>query len=392
MNRFLFLIILVFQIIPAGKAFSFSEMQGKAIKVTAENFIIIKSGSKNLGVKLAAVKTPGINDKFGKEVNQYISDTVLNKQLTVYIENKESESRYSGFVYIKDICLNEDMIQKGYAAFGKCGYDLCIKWENYEKQAKKQNLGMWEKKPASYLETVSSEPESFQADGFAFSVYEGWVQIPGDVVREYEKNVNAQSAEMRKKTNVPEQHYDYAFQLKSSKEWFEYPYILIRISNEKRIPKRDLDKLIKISSENLNDPDELDFYGFGITSGEAHYDPNEKIIWISGEFNDANKCKINRVSGTIPTQKGFVQVSCCSQANHFSYYKSFFHSVIRSVSLSPNLVYQSILSDNLPDFSNIFNRFLLWDMISLYKYKILMGSFICISILIKIFSEMQKKK
>jgi len=71
-----------------------------------------------------------------------------------------------------------------------------------------------------------------------FSIYvpNNWDEIPQDILQEYVKAVSEQFP------NLPKQSYEYAFQLKSAKNWLEYPYILIQVKNEGRISSKELKK------------------------------------------------------------------------------------------------------------------------------------------------------
>ena len=175
-----------------------------------------------------------------------------------------------------------------------------------------------------------------QKNGFSISLPDGWVEMPRDVIDAYEK-------EMAKLApNVPAQHYDYGFQLGASKNWFEYPYILVQMKNTGRFPENQLKKL-----EGYPVQQSLDKHKKGLNSimsdiqaGKMVYDKQTKMIWMRIEFNVANIGPVSGISGMIPTEKGFIQVMGYSLRKSYQTYEAIFQSVALSVSPDPELAYK----------------------------------------------------
>jgi len=183
-----------------------------------------------------------------------------------------------------------------------------------------------------------------QKNGFSISLPDRWVEMPRDVIDAYEK-------EMAKLApNVPAQHYDYGFQLGSSKNWFEYPYVLVQMKNTSRIPENQLEKI-----EGYPVQESLDKHKKGLNSimsdiqaGKMVYDKQTKMIWMRIEFNVANIGPVSGISGMVPTEKGFIQVMGYSLRENYQTYEAIFQSVALSVSPDPKLAYKPKLSDSLP--------------------------------------------
>jgi len=183
-----------------------------------------------------------------------------------------------------------------------------------------------------------------QKNGFSIYLPDGWVEIPRDVIDAYEKEI------ARLAPNAPAQHYDYVFQLDSSENWFEYPYILIKVENTGRIPENQLKKF-----EEYPIQESIDKYKKGLSSimsdiqpGKMVYDKQTKMIWMRIESSIANIGPISGISGIVPTEKGFIQVIGYSLRENYPNYEVVFQSVALSVSPEPLLAYKPKWSDSLP--------------------------------------------
>ena len=184
-----------------------------------------------------------------------------------------------------------------------------------------------------------------QKNGFSISLPDGWVEIPRDVIDASIKKI------AKLAPNAPAQHYDYGFQLASSKNWFEYPYILIQIINTGRIPESELEKCFTQESFYSF----IDKHGEGWSSimsdiqpGKMVYDKQTKMIWMRMESNVANIGPIYGISGMVLTEKGFIQVTGSSLPENYPTYEAIFQSVALSVSPEPGLAYKPKWSDSLP--------------------------------------------
>ena len=192
---------------------------------------------------------------------------------------------------------------------------------------------------------VSTASDSeLKKNGFSISLPDGWVEMPIDVIDAYEKEIG------RLAPNAAAQHYDYGFQLGSSKNWFEYPYILVQIKNTGRIPESQLETLEGYNVQESLDKHkkELSSIMSDIQAGKMVYDKQTKMIWIRIESNVANIGPIAGISGMVPTEKGFIQaIGYCLRENYPTY-EAIFQSVALSVSPEPGLAYKPKWSDSLP--------------------------------------------
>ena len=169
--------------------------------------------------------------------------------------------------------------------------------------------------------------EIMQKKGFSISIPSGWVEIPKDTIEVFEKELNKAAP------NHPAQHYDYGFQLKSSKKWLEYPYILVQVKNTGRIPESQLKKIESYSvQDSLKKNNEK--YNALMTEmrevGKTVYNEKTQMIWMQFESNVANIGQVSGIVGMIPTE-GLIIVTGSSRREKYSIYKPFFQSVAASV-------------------------------------------------------------
>ena len=188
--------------------------------------------------------------------------------------------------------------------------------------------------------------ELHQKNSFSITIPDGWIEVPRNIIDTYENEISKQAP------NAQKQHYDYGFQLESSNNWFEYPYILVQIKDTGRIPENQLEKLEKYSFKDTIDKSKKDLSSLmsDIQVGKMYYDKQEKIIWMRIEMNVVNIGIVSGLSGMVPTEKGFIQVAGYSLKNDFSNNEHVFRSVSMSVLPEPDLVYKPKWSDNLPSF------------------------------------------
>lgn len=186
-----------------------------------------------------------------------------------------------------------------------------------------------------------------QKPSFTISLPDGWTEIPQEIFERIydELKYQAPTKELPK--------YDYGFQLESSQNWMEYPYILVQVNNSSRIPaqqfktsqKIDLNEKIKTANaHSIISNAEL---------GKTYYDEENNIFWVSIQSELANGQTIQAISGLIPTETGYVQIHAYSSNSTFASYLPIFRQIITSTAIPPGLVYKSRWLDSNPTLGNI---------------------------------------
>lgn len=77
---------------------------------------------KNQSFRLFGIDTPevrGETKEEGLKSRDYLRSLITDKELTVYTvkDKKGKYGRFLGLLYLDELCLNEDLVNKGYAIF-----------------------------------------------------------------------------------------------------------------------------------------------------------------------------------------------------------------------------------------------------------------------------------
>lgn len=192
--------------------------------------------------------------------------------------------------------------------------------------------------PSMYATTPHKE------DGFTISCPNGWIVIPKDVI-------DAQQEEVA--SYVPEaaaNNYLTGFQLEGAKKWFEYPYILVLVNTQGRIPESQLEKMDEYPLQERLDKDKEKFSPImsDFKVGKMYYNKQLKIIWLRMQSNLTVVGPITGISAMIPTEKGYILVSGYSLEPEFKAHESTFQTVAMSVIPDSDLAYKPKWSDSLP--------------------------------------------
>ena len=171
------------------------------------------------------------------------------------------------------------------------------------------------------VETQASE--LYKKSEFSISLPE----IPRNVIDAYEIETAKLAPE------APKQHYDYVFQLRSVKNWFEYPFITVQINKMGKISENELENMenYPTQKEVNKHKEKLSSAMTDIQVGKMYYDKDSRIIWLRMESKVINVGYISGLSGVILTEQGFIQVNGYSLKNDFPRYEPVFKSSTLSV-------------------------------------------------------------
>ena len=103
-------------------------------------------------VRLTAISTPELKEKYGQEAKQYLEDKVLNQQIKLEYEKGYEHDRFNrlnSYIFVNDENLNIDLVNQGYAevVIYKKRRKLIYQDQLLKAQleAKKQYLNIWSK-------------------------------------------------------------------------------------------------------------------------------------------------------------------------------------------------------------------------------------------------------
>ncbi len=183
--------------------------------------------------------------------------------------------------------------------------------------------------PACYADVTVQKPE------FSLALPDGWVEIPQDALAAARDKI----AQVAPNATIPK--YDYGFQLAANK-WMQYPYILVQLSDQGRIPERQLQQLPKLDLGAALDgkTDALKALLSGVSLGHMQYDDNARLIWLSSQSEMPGIGTIHGLSGLIPTQTGALQLHCYALDASIDTLLPLFRQVVASARPAPALAYQ----------------------------------------------------
>ena len=199
----------------------------------------------------------------------------------------------------------------------------------------------------SFLKPIyaSNNNSSFSIyDGVMFSLPDKWISIPKDTINEAMKAFSDQ-------TKVAAVEYDCGFQLDNGEGFFSYPYILIQIHNEQRVPESELSTYTKTAQESLGSAldstqKELSSQISTLKLGETTYSSSKKRMIALMDLATSNN-EISCVMVTQFTQNGYFNIYFYTQKDEYSLYSNTVSSIVNSIVIRPDLLYLEAEQPNI---------------------------------------------
>lgn len=171
--------------------------------------------------------------------------------------------------------------------------------------------------------------------GFAITLPDDWCRIPQKILNEKNRELIRENQEL---------FYDLAFQLEN-REWFEFPYILIRVNEENRVPKGNIDKINQAVVDNMKEADKSDRYDVTILEQKEY--PDRNMFLVRSDFKSKDKWDIRIDFAQIYTQKGVLQFSYYGSRQNATASEPDYIRAVENLNLDPEMVYRENFSDKL---------------------------------------------
>ncbi|MBU7046085.1 MAG: thermonuclease family protein [Theionarchaea archaeon] len=96
-------------------------------------------------VRLIGIDAPELSQPGGEESREYLTQLILNKGITLEkgYEDRDKYNRLLRFVYIDDVCINEEMIRQGYAEARYLTDSISEYYIQLEIEAEIARAGLW---------------------------------------------------------------------------------------------------------------------------------------------------------------------------------------------------------------------------------------------------------
>lgn len=200
------------------------------------------------------------------------------------------------------------------------------------------------------LSGQETKKEFSTSDGFSIFLTNDWIAIPKDILE-------ASAKAFAEATKMDRQYYDYGFQLTSSQNWLQYPYILIQVKKSGRIPDSQLKKYKTLETDMQKGLQEAEEKSVGLLSnsqlGETYYDSENHILFTVIKMNVQSIGTVVGLTAVKLTEEGYIHFSGYAIESVADKYISFFEDAVRQIKLQDHLVYKPKLTDSVPLISGI---------------------------------------
>ena len=137
----------VTRISPRTKIVAFKKIVGTVTSVIDGDTIWVTDAAGKHKVGLAKIDAPELEQPFGKEAMQFLSDLVDGKEVEVHWAEKDRNGRLLGIVYLKHekgfVEVNLTMVKNGFARHRSSLNTRTPAYAEAEKDARKFRRGLW---------------------------------------------------------------------------------------------------------------------------------------------------------------------------------------------------------------------------------------------------------
>lgn len=114
----------------------------RVIRVHDGDTITVVNNEK-MNIRLYGIDAPESNQLFGLESKQFLSDLILDKEVTININEQDFWGRSVGEVIINDINVNHELLKNGLAWWMNEYYPNDLELKDLEDSARDRKLGLW---------------------------------------------------------------------------------------------------------------------------------------------------------------------------------------------------------------------------------------------------------
>ena len=102
--------------------------------------------SEKIKIRLYGVDSPEMNQSFGTQAKEYLTEQILNREVQLEIKNIDRYKRTVAIVYLGNININELMLSEGWAWWYEAYAKKEYKYKELQEEAQRKRLGIWRKK------------------------------------------------------------------------------------------------------------------------------------------------------------------------------------------------------------------------------------------------------
>lgn len=115
----------------------------KVIGVTdGDTIVVLTDNNKQIKIRLEGIDCPESSQNFGEMAKQATVALCFKKKVKVKETGKDKYGRTLAFVFVKDLCVNNELIKEGMAwHYKKHNHDPEL--AELEQQARAKKIGLW---------------------------------------------------------------------------------------------------------------------------------------------------------------------------------------------------------------------------------------------------------
>lgn len=124
-------------------------ISGTVIKINdGDTLTIINGENKRVKIRLYGIDSPELDQSHGQNAKRFLSEKVLEKNITAEILDIDRYKRCVGRVFSDGTDINRMMVEEGHAwVYARyCEIVECAQWEKLQKAAREQKKGLWSQK------------------------------------------------------------------------------------------------------------------------------------------------------------------------------------------------------------------------------------------------------
>ena len=124
-------------------------ISGTVIKINdGDTLTVINGENKRVKIRLYGIDSPELDQSHGQNAKRFLSEKVLEKNITADILDIDRYKRSVGRVFADGTDINRMMVEEGHAWVYTqfCKIAECAQWEKLQKTAREQKKGLWSEK------------------------------------------------------------------------------------------------------------------------------------------------------------------------------------------------------------------------------------------------------
>jgi hypothetical protein len=186
-----------------------------------------------------------------------------------------------------------------------------------------------------------------RGENFTLKLPDTWKEIPPGVMASTFKAMEQLAPGV-----VAANHYDYGYQLASAPAAIIYPYVLVSIKKNGRVPESSVVNLATTGGaikESANEAaDKLKSILSNVRLGQPVYDRQKHALFMNSTMDIKGVGPIKWLTAVCLTEEGSICVYCYATADEFENYFKTFESIVNSVEIANGISYKPRMMDSVP--------------------------------------------